>query len=68
MYWIGLVAFTLPEDCPGEGKNVQEYLFVYLQLLVYFLWAVMAAAMLLVSLRGEPPSLHGSSACTEAAL
>ena len=67
MYWIGLVAFTLPEECPGEGKNVQEYVFVYLQLLVYFLWVVMAAAMLLVSLRGEHAerrAFRGSSACT----
>ncbi|GAB4823481.1 hypothetical protein N2152v2_010527 [Parachlorella kessleri] len=54
MYWIGLVAFTLPEDCPGEGKNVQQYVFVYLQLLVYVLWVVMAATMLLISLRGAP--------------
>jgi hypothetical protein len=52
MYWIGLVAFTLPERCPEGPTSPQQYVLVYLQLLVYVLWTLLAAAMLLLSLRG----------------
>lgn len=53
MYGIGLWAFTAPQECPTGPTDPQEYVGTYVLLFIYTLWLVMAAVMLIISLRGE---------------